>query len=193
MTDPPLPPNIWDTLSPDAQAAVMALVQSFERRIADLEERLGKNSTNSSRPPSSDPPSVKRRPPAPASGGKRGGQPGHRHHSRALVPPERVRQVIDCKPPACRCCGLDLHGDDPEPLRHQVADMPPIEPTVDEYRLHRLVCPDCGTSTCGTLPPGRSALGCERSSACWPGLIASASDPSANWPPTCWGCRSPSG
>lgn len=155
MTDqPPLAPAIWDTLSPDAQAAVTALVQSFERRITELEERLGKNSTNSSKPPSSDPPSVKRRPPAPASGRKRGGQPGHRHHSRALVPPERVRQVIDCKPPACRCCGFDLHGDDPEPLRHQVAEVPPIEPTVDEYRLHRLVCPDCGTSTCGTLPPG---------------------------------------
>jgi transposase len=155
MTDqPPLPQAIWDTLSPDAQAAVTVLVQSFERRIAELEERLGKDSTNSSRPPSSDPPSVKRRPPAPASGRKRGGQPGHRHHSRALVPPERLRQVIECKPPSCRCCGLDLHGDDPEPLRHQVAEVPPIEPTVDEYRLHRLECPRCSISTCATLPPG---------------------------------------
>jgi len=155
MTDqPPLPPAIWDTLSHDAQAAVTALVQSFERRIADLEERLGKDSTNSSKPPSSDPPSVKRRPPAPASGKKRGGQPGHGHHTRALVPPERVRQVIECKPPSCRRCGLGLQGDDPEPLRHQVAEVPPIEPTVDEYRLHRLVCPHCGTSTCATLPPG---------------------------------------
>ena len=99
MTDqPPLPPDIWDTLSPAAQVAVTALVRSFERRITELEERIGKDSTNSSKPPSSDPPSVKRRPPAPASGRKRGGQPGHRRHSRALVPPERVRQVIDCKP-----------------------------------------------------------------------------------------------
>ena len=155
MTDqPPLPQALWDTLSPDAQASVTALVQSFERRIADLEERLGKNSTNSSKPPSSDPPTVKRRPPAPASGRKRGGQPGHRHHSRSLVPPERLRQVIECKPPTCRCCGQHLHGDDPQPLRHQVAEVPPIEPTVDEYRLHRLECPHCGTSTCATLPPG---------------------------------------
>ena len=155
MTDqPPLPQPIWDTLPPDAQAAVTALVQSFERRIAELEERLGKNSTNSSKPPSSDPPSVKRRPPAPASGKKRGGQPGHRRHSRPLVPPERLRQVIECKPPACRCCGHDLQGDDPQPLRHQVAERPPIEPTVDEYRLHRLECPHCGTSTCAALPPG---------------------------------------
>jgi transposase len=155
MTDQsPLPQPIWDTLPPDAQAAVTALVRSFERRIADLEERLGKNSTNSSKPPSSDPPSVKRRPPAPASGKKRGGQPGHRRHSRPLVPPERLRQVIECKPPACRCCGHNLQGDDPQPLRHQVAELPPIEPTVDEYRLHRLECPHCGTSTCAALPPG---------------------------------------
>jgi transposase len=155
MTDqPPLPQPIWDTLPPDAQAAVTALVQTFERRIAELEERLGKNSMNSSKPPSSDSPSVKRRPPAPASGKKRGGQPGHRRHSRPLVPPERLRQVIECKPPACRCCGHDLQGDDPQPLRHQVAELPPIEPTVDEYRLHRLECPHCGTSTCAALPPG---------------------------------------
>jgi transposase len=151
---PPLPQAIWDTLSPEAQAAVSALVQSLEGRIAELEQRLNQNSTNSSKPPSSDPPSVKRRPPAAPSGKKRGGQPGHRHHPRALVPPEQLRQVIECKPPHCRWCGHDLHGDDPDPLRHQVAEVPPIQPVVDEYRLHRLRCPRCGTPTCAVLPPG---------------------------------------
>src|SRR3982751_5451685 len=116
---PPLSQDLWETLSPEAQAAVSALVQSFERRIADLEERLNKNSTNSSRPPSSDPPSVQRRPPAPASGKKRGGQPGQARHARPLVPPEQVRQVIDCKPPECRRCGDTLSGEDPGPIRHQ--------------------------------------------------------------------------
>ena len=158
---PPLPQAVWDTLTPEARAAVSALVQSFERRIADLEERLNKNSTNSSRPPSTDPPSIKRRPPAPPSGKKPGGQPGHRRHTRALVPPERLRQVIDCKPPACRRCGHSLHGDDPEPIRHQVAEVPPIQPVVDEYRLHRLRCPRGRTSTCAAVPPGvpRGAFG----------------------------------
>jgi transposase len=151
---PPLSQPIWDQLPPEAQAAVSVLVQSFERRIADLEERLNKNSTNSSKPPSSDPPSVKRRPPTPASGKKRGGQPGHRRQARPLVPPEQLRHVIDCKPPECRWCHQELQGDDPEPIRHQVAEVPPVSPVVDEYRLHRLTCPRCRTSTCATLPPG---------------------------------------
>jgi transposase len=161
MAQPPIPHTLWETLSPEAQAAVSGLVQSFEKRIADLEERLGKNSTNSSQPPSSDPPSVKRRPPGSPSGKKRGGQPGHHRKVRPLVPPEQVRQVIDCKPPQCRSCGDALAGDDPEPIRHQVAEVPPVLPVVDEYRLHRLKCPRCRTSTCATLPPGvpRGAFG----------------------------------
>jgi len=32
--------------------------------------------------------------------------------------------------------------------------VPPVTPVVDEYRLHRLVCPRCRTSTCAALPPG---------------------------------------
>jgi transposase len=155
MTDqPPLPQPLWDQLSPEAQAAVSVLVQSFERRIADLEERLNKNSTNSSKPPSSDPPSVKRRPPSPASGKKRGGQSGHARHARPPAPPEQLRQVIECKPPECRWCGDALAGDGPEPVRHQVAELPPVQPVADEYRLHRLTCPRCRTTTCAALPPG---------------------------------------
>jgi transposase len=155
MSDPvPIPEPLWQTVPPEAQAAVRARIEALERRIADLEERLRKDSTNSSRPPSSDRPSAKRRPPAAPSGRKRGGQPGHRHHPRDLVVPELLRQVIECRPPECRRCGHELHGDDPEPIRHQVAEVPPVRPVVDEYRLHRLRCPHCRTSTCAALPPG---------------------------------------
>ena len=155
MKDEPLIAQpLWDDLPAEARAAVSALVDSYKRRIAELEQRLGRNSTNSSRPPSSDPPSLKRRPPAPASGKKRGGQPGHRRHVRPLVPPEQLRQVVECRPPSCRWCGDALAGDDPEPIRHQVAEVPPIQPVVDEYRLHRLKCPRCRTTTCAKLPAG---------------------------------------
>ncbi|QPN69514.1 IS66 family transposase [Synechococcus sp. CBW1108] len=43
-------------------------------------------------------------------------------------------------------------GEDLDPLRHQVIEIPPITPLVIEHRLHRLVCPCCSTSTCATLP-----------------------------------------
>jgi transposase len=32
---------------------------------------------------------------------------------------------------------------------HQVAELPRIEPFVDEYRLHRLTCSACRATTCG--------------------------------------------
>ena len=60
--------------------------------------------------------------------------------------------MVDHHPDACRRCGQLLDGIDPEPLRHQVIEIPPITPLVIEHRLHRLVCPCCSTSTCATLP-----------------------------------------
>src|SRR5271157_2625975 len=158
---PPIPEPVWNTASPEVQAAILALVELYEQRLAklearvnDLENRLKLNSTNSSKPPSSDPIGMKRKPPAPPSGKKRGGQPGHRMARRSLVPPEKVRETFDCKPTACRRCGHGLSGDDPTPLIHQVAELPKVEPIVDEYRLHRLACPGCGTTTRAALPPG---------------------------------------
>src|SRR5262249_3458817 len=79
---------------------------------------------------------------------------GHARAQRPLVPPEKLRSSTDCRPTSCRRCAHPLRGDDPEPLIHQVADLPRIELIVDEYRLHRLRCPGCGATTCGTLPEG---------------------------------------
>ena len=106
---PSIPESLWNTVPPEAQAALLAVVRiAWSKRIADLEARLNQNSTNSSKPPSSDPPAVKvkRRPPAPPSGRKRGGQPGHKRHTRALVPPEQLRETFEIKPTHCRGCGV---------------------------------------------------------------------------------------
>src|SRR5512135_616840 len=161
IPQPPIPEPLWNTVPPEAQVAILALLDSLkgriaelERRVGDLEARLKLNSTNSSQPPSSDPIGMKRKPPAPPTGRQRGGQPGHTKAQRALVPPEKVRQTTDCKPAACRRCHQPLQGDDPAPVIHQVAELPRIEPIVDEYRLHRLTCPHCGAMTCGALPEG---------------------------------------
>src|SRR4051812_6714788 len=161
IPQPPIPEPLWNTVPPEAQAAILAMFDSLqgriaelERRVGDLEARLKLNSTNSSQPPSSDPLGFKRKPPTPPSGRKRGGQPGHPRAQRRLVPAEKVRTITECRPTDCRRCGHPLVGDDPTPLVHQVAELPKIEPLVDEYRLHRLGCPQCGTTTCGTLPEG---------------------------------------
>jgi transposase len=71
-----------------------------------------------------------------------------------LVPPEQVKQAIALMPSACRKCGQALHGEDPHPRRHQVAEIPPVDAEVTEYRLHRLTCTACGTCTCASLPAG---------------------------------------
>ena len=156
------------TLPPDDVALCHQIIRQLQQRIeplerenAELKARLNQNSTNSSKPPSSDPPSVKRAPPKRPTGKNRGGQHGHEAHHRALVPPEKVNESFDIRPEVCRCCGAVLMGDDPDPWQHQVAELPPIEPTVVEYRLHRLICPNCGTKTCGQLPTGvpRGAFG----------------------------------
>ena len=149
-----IPQHIWEDLSTEAQAVIAGVIGHLEQQIADLKEQLNKNSTNSSKPPSTDPPAVKRRPLTTPSGKRRGGQPGHRRHCRPLVPPEQVHEAVVCKPAHCRRCGHGLAGEDPQPLLHQVAEIPPVQPVVTEYRLHRLSCPHCGTSTCGTLPLG---------------------------------------
>jgi transposase len=157
----PIREHLWNTIPAEAQAALLTAWKAMEDRIAaleaqvrDLQARLQLNSTNSSKPPSSDPIGLKRKPPSPPSKRKRGGQPGHRKAFRALVPPEKLRSSRDCKPSACRRCGHALAGEDLRPLIHQVVELPKIEPIVDEYRLHRLACPDCGETTCGTLPEG---------------------------------------
>jgi transposase len=156
--EPPIPQALWDEVPPAAQAALRAVLQLYQGRIAELEARLrdlqgqlGANSTNSSKPPSSDGPHVKRRPPQPPSGRPRGGQDGHPRRQRPLLAPTDTRP---CKPSACRRCGRTLHGEDPQPLRYQIVELPEIKPLVIEYQLHRLTCPCCGIATCASLPEG---------------------------------------
>jgi transposase len=127
--------------------------RQLEARIATLEARLNKTPQNSSLPPSAQHPHARPAPPKPKSKRKRGGQPGHPRYQRALIPVEECAAVIPCVPKDCRRCRRELFGADPQPLRHQVWDLPEIKPLVTEYQLHRLPCA-CGETTCGQLPAG---------------------------------------
>ena len=130
-----------------------ARVQRLEAQVAELKARLDKDSTNSSLPPSATHPHAKPLVPKPRSKRRSGGQPGHDKHERALIPVGECQSVIPCLPTGCRKCGRELHGVDPEPLRHQVWELPEIRPVITEYQRHRLVCA-CGASSCGELPSG---------------------------------------
>jgi transposase len=121
--------------------------------LASLRERIGRSSCNSSKPTSSDGPGFK--PPTRRKGSdrKRGCQPGHPGAGLELLPIERVDEVVDYHPDSSRRCGTLLRGEDPDPLRHLVIEIPPITPLVIEHRLHRRIPPCCSTSTCAPLPP----------------------------------------
>ncbi len=148
--------------SPEAQAIIRALLAqnaALAKRVAELEERLGKSPQNSSLPPSVQHPHAKPPSTKPKSNRRRGGQPGHPRHERALIPAEQCDDVVVLKPTSCRRCGKSFRGRgshraDLAPLRHQVWELPEIKPTVTEYQRHRLTCCGCGESTCGKLPDG---------------------------------------
>ena len=158
-----LPPDIWEQTPPEAQAYIRALearlsalesmMQALQEQNRALQEQLNQTSRNSSRPPSSDPPESQR-PSRPWGKRRRGGQPGHPGHTRTLIPVEEVDEVVVLKPDQCSGCQAPLLGDDAAPFRHQVIEIPPIQPVVTEYQWHQLVCPDCGETTRAPWPEG---------------------------------------
>ncbi len=77
-----------------------------------------------------------------------------------MVPGEAVDVVVPIKPERCSHCRPPWQGEDPQPRRQQVTEIPPLKPAVPAYRLHRLACPVCGEATRADLPPGSPTGGC---------------------------------
>lgn len=160
---PAFPHEVWERTPSEAQAYIRALearvealevmVQALHEHNRTLQEQLHQTSRNSSRPPSSDPPQHER-PRGPRSKRRRGGQPGHPGSTRTLIPVEEVDEVVVLKPEQCTHCHAPLRGDDPQPWRHQVIELPPIKPVVTEYQWHQLVCAACGAVTRAPWPAG---------------------------------------
>jgi transposase len=156
-----IPPELDAEMTPGVRAFVRLLlgrIEQLEAEVADLKKRLEKyDGTSHSDPPAGAASSAAGSSPSPVrktTSRKRGGQPGHRRHFRQLIPTEECDQVYQLKPEHCRRCGTALSGFDPEPLRHQVSELPEIRLHVTEYQLHRLTCPCCSRQTCAELPAG---------------------------------------
>jgi len=150
--------EVWERTPVEAQAYIRALaarVAALEATAQPLLERLRMASHNSSQPPSRAPPAT-RRPPQrrPPSGRKSGGQPGHQGQTRAWVPLEDVEAVLPIKPPYGSRCQHPLHGEEGQPQRHQVPELPPVQPVVTEYPWPSRLCPACGATTRAPRPRG---------------------------------------
>lgn len=177
-----IPPEIEAEMTPAVKAFVLAAFSQFESRIVELEKQVQKLTTkppkatpnNSSTPSSTvhphndkDKPGKKK----PKSKRKQGGQKGHKKHSRELVPVEQCTKTFEHHPDACRRCGGELVADTQSPQRHQVWELPPIEPLIFEHRLHRGNCLCCGISTSATLPKGIPTGQCGPRLAAFTGLL----------------------
>lgn len=136
--------------------AQRALLEQVQATVARLEEQLAaarKDSSTSSKPPSSD--IVKPPPPAPPAGQdkrKRGGQPGHPRHERALFPPEQVEHCFEHPLEACPCCGGQLRLNGGLALVAQQVDVEPAKLTVEQHTCPEYWCVRCERSYKAELP-----------------------------------------
>ena len=124
-------------------------------KVSEHDRLLKRDSRNSSLAPSNDPPLTRQqrrareRERAKREGRKqRGGQPGHEGKTRELAAPERVDDHVDHVPVSCGC-GRRFDGSEERvgvPVFRQKWELPEVVALVIEHRLHRLLCPECGTA-----------------------------------------------
>ena len=148
---PKLTREEFDKLYDEGKEAVYALILSLLTRIEALEQRLGMNSTNSSKPPSSDglakpkPKSLREK-----TGRKPGGQVGHT--GTTLTPKENPDIIIKHESQQCNC-GYDLSGVHGKIIqKRQVADLPNIELKYTEHHVTEKECPHCNQINRGQFP-----------------------------------------
>lgn len=171
-----IPPELEAEMTPAVKAFVLALfdrLDKVEAKLAKAEAKIQKlTPRNSSVPPSTEHPHAKpKRKSLPGKKRKQGGQKGHKRHSRDLVPSEDCTHIIPCVPEGCRRCGGDLQADNTPPARHQVWDLPEIQPIIEEYQLFRGHCPCCGITTQAGLPRGVPSGQCGPRLAAFTGLL----------------------
>jgi transposase len=121
-----------------------AEVERLVAMVAQLKERLGQNSSNSSKPPSSDAPRDKPKKKPGKGKRKRGGQKGHKGHHRTRLPEAQVDAIVDHFPPECENCWKPLpETKDADASWHQTTEIPPVKPHTTEERWHEVTCPCC--------------------------------------------------
>src|SRR5882724_6515165 len=128
----------------DVINALQDSVALLTLRVKQLEDRLGKDSHNSSKPPSSD--GFKKPNPKSERGKSErpsGGQKGH--PGRTLEFADKPDEVVVHRPDFCEDCGTPLAEVLPQQTkRRQVFDLPPLKLVVTEHQAQTCSCPACG-------------------------------------------------
>ena len=127
------------------EEVVVAKLMEFDARLKRLEEIIGMNSTNSSKPPSTDNKLTKTKKPAISSSKKkRGAQVGHKGKNLKIVAiPDTVKVLL---PTNCSCCNHSLKNINSFKYeKRQLFDLPDIKMQVTEYQAHSIKCKKCNT------------------------------------------------
>ncbi|EFK07125.1 conserved domain protein, partial [delta proteobacterium NaphS2] len=139
----------WANTPATVQQFLLHLVSShitLEKRIEELEKRLNKNSSNSSKPPSSDNPFEER--PKKQKKNKSKKKKRRKGFRQKMLEPTEVNNIV---PEAC-ICG-NSHFDNTNPYyTHQVIELPEIKMEVTHFILHKGECPCCGKINKAVVP-----------------------------------------
>jgi transposase len=136
------PPSILILLSYSLRQNI-----EFKKIVDQLEARLNKNSSNSSRPPSSDNKLTKHTTNKKAKG-KAGGKLGHKGSRQQLLEPTEVKMII---PPKCSCGNSEFHSTKPY-YTHQLLELPEIALFVTHFVLYCGICTSCGKLSKAIVP-----------------------------------------
>jgi transposase len=135
---------------------MQAQIAALTRQVKDLQDRLAKDSHNSSLPPSSDrfgrqPKSLRKK-----SEKQPGGQEGHPGTTLRFA--QAPDEVIEHRVTVCSSCQHDLREVEAcVTLRRQVVDIPSPRLIVQEHRAEQKQCPRCQHITRASFPAGVTA------------------------------------
>jgi len=147
----------WDSL-PEAVINLIgqqtARIAELEERVKSLEERLNKNSHNSSKPPSTDAYATKKPKPKSRrikSGKKVGGQKGHPGTILRMI--DNPDEIVIHKVDQCSSCHTSLEDKEAKDYeRRQTFDIPPVRLHSTEDRAEIKPCPKCGHLNTADFP-----------------------------------------
>lgn len=130
-----------------------ATIAALTIRVQELEDRISRDSHNSSKPPSSDgmrktPKSLRQK-----SDKSSGGQKGHVGTTLCLS--DTPNTIVVHTPSHCQQCGNGLESVASHSFsRRQVYDLPPLSLVVTEHRTFKKVCPGCQSVNEAPFPEG---------------------------------------